>query len=349
MKLAIAIATVALMGSGRCCGNPLSCGLWNNTQSAIRLSQSAMYLLKYTPRRPKAKLFAGRKSSSGKKSDQYLCLSTYSSLDTNMGDSEKMPSWMTDDGGDDGNDEGSSAPSSSSYKSPAPAPAPADKQPDWMSNDQSVPVATAVANDPEMRKAAFTAAQDPSVRKAAAAVLANDPNTPSWMSQQNNDPVQSPNDAVDGGLGRPLLQSNGEPAQGHTGAGCFWPCLIYSIYFFIVCAIWTIFVFSILQSCPTEDMRTNRCICLAAQLVVAGFSYYDYKTDHKFNFKFIWTCLFGLASVMMSIITLLDGIPVATHSCRTVKVDPKMIPIGDAFLCLMWGLMFTILRKVPSS
>jgi hypothetical protein len=225
--------------------------------------------------------------------------------------------------------------------------------PDWMSNDQSAEhqVATAVANDPKLRQAAFTAAHDPSVQKAARAQLANDPNTPSWMTKQDtSDPVKSPNDAVDGGLGRPLLQNNGE-LQDHRGAGCFWPCIIYVLYGVIVSAIWTVFVFSLLQSCPTEDMRTNRCICLAAQLVIAGFSYYDYKTDHKFHFKFIWTCFFLVASVMMAILMILDGLPVASkaRNCHNPKVDPTMIPIGDAFLCLAWGMMFTILRKVPTS
>ena len=268
---------------------------------------------------------------------------------------EKLPDWMTEA---DDRDE-TPAPAAPPASAPAPAPK-AEKMPGWMTQDQSSlesQAAMAVANDPKLRGMAMSAAQDPRVQAAAIkhakAELANDPNTPSWVYEQ--DTITDPSSAA--ALGKPLLGDNGMSGekQKQSSSGCMWPCVVLSLMTGIGLAIWTVFIFSMLQACPTESMRSNRIICLAAQLLVIALAYYDYKAERVFHFKFIWSILFLAASITMSIIMIVDAIPVAaeahskTGSCSNKKLEPALIPIGDAFLCFAWGALFMVLRKVESS
>jgi hypothetical protein len=125
--------------------------------------------------------------------------------------------------------------------------------------------------------------------------------------------------------------------------------MICTLYGLIVGAILALLVVSLIQTCPTDKaMQTDRCLCLAAQLVLVGLSYCDYSANQKFNLKCIWSCLFVIASVAMTILSVLDGLAVhladKNGKCADVKVDPTVLPMGEAVLCIAWGLLFVVVQ-----
>jgi hypothetical protein len=201
---------------------------------------------------------------------------------------------------------------------------------------------------------------EPKARKGTAPTstdnLTVDPNTPSWMTPKTkkNDAAvpKSGNGAVDGEVqdrkGARVARAPGVEYRTHNDVGCFWPCVVYTLYVAILSTISMLLACSLLQPCPTENMRMDRCIALVLQLIVAALSYYDYKTDCKFNLRCIWSCLFVVASISMLIMALVDGLDVhleaKIRNCHDVKIDPTMTPIGEAFLCLAWGKMLMIIQ-----